>query len=392
MLVSRGRLRTVLTLAGILLVTAGTQVIPTLPALSAPVSSVAAALPAVPFELRIQANLQHVRDRLAGNGPHTWVLETILREHRQLLHFDPDANRGRGSWVELVGTIDHRTRAVGILVPGSAAFIDSDNFIKYHRRATHLVRESGGSLAMVIWAAGNFPQGWLQGSLTSYQRALGRALALFSHELRAEIGRQPGPDAPVRVVVAGHSFGGAVVGAAERYGLDADAVIHIASAGMGEVSDPHDYPVPERSRYSMTAPGDVIGFVQGLPGPPGLGHGPDPDTFRCVVRLATGYLPADPAALDELGEPLGERAGTPIRGFSSHSEVFTPHSHAWWRIYRVLLGLVPAVPACPPPAEHKPLHARVLPLAVPRVVTDSQCRAGGGLRPADRQRLRRRLR
>src|SRR5690606_10207221 len=150
-----------------------------------------------------------------------------------------------------------------------------------------------------------------------------------------------GPDAQVRIVVAGHSFGGAGVAAAERYGLEADAILHIATAGMGDVRDPSDSPGPGRRRYSRPAPGDRLGFVQGLPGPPGVGHGPDPDTFRCVVRLPTGYLPGDPSVRDELGQRLGERAGALIGGVSSHSEVFIRYSDAWWQIYRVFPGQGP---------------------------------------------------
>jgi hypothetical protein len=393
MLAGAGRLRTDLTLAGVLLVAAGTQVVPDLPAAApTPEMSVVAALPGVPFEARIEANLDRVHISLSSAGEQRWALSAALAAGRQWLHFDPEGNGGRGSWAELVGSIDERTEAVGILVPGSAAFIDSDNFFRYHQRATDLVEVSEGRLAVVIWAAGDFPQGWLQGAITRYQRALGQALALFSQELRAELARELGPGNQVRLVVAGHSFGGAVVGAAERHGLDADAVLHVASAGVGEVSDPHDYPEPERPRYSITAPGDLIGWVQGLPLPPGLGHGPDPDTFRCVIRLPAGHLPDDPAALGELGEPLRARAGSPIRGWSAHSDVFIRYSDAWWQIYRVFLGRAPVLPDCPPPAESRPLHARVLPLAVPRVVTDSQCRAGSGLRPGDRHRLLSRLR
>jgi hypothetical protein len=239
---------------------------------------------------------------------------------------------------------------------------------------------------MVVWAAGTFPKGWLQGAMTRYRAPLGRALAVFSHELRAEISRRRGPDSGVQVVVAGHSFGGAVVGTAERYGLDADVVLHIASAGVGNARDPYDYPDPTRPRYSITAPGDLIGFVQGLPAPPGLGHGADPDGFRCVTTLPTGRLPANPAATNELGELLGDRAGDRIGGWSSHSDLFIHHSDAWWEIYRVFTGAAPPSPACPPPNDHEPVKARVLPLAVPRVVTDSQCRAGGGLRPGGRHR------
>lgn len=382
-----GRFRTVVTVAGVLLIAAGTQVIPSVPVPVANATTVTAGLPGVPFEARIEANLERVVRAAseATSEAAAAVYESILADGRQLLHFDPDANRGRGSWAELIGAIDERTETVGVLVPGSAAFIRDANFDKYYQRAKDLVDESDGRLAMIVWAAGTFPKGWLQGAFTSYELSLGRALADFSHELRREITYRLGSGSGVNVVVAGHSFGGAVVGAAERFGLDADVVLHIASAGMGQVRDPYDYPDPTRPRYVMTAPGDLISLVQGVQAIPGLGHGADPNTFRCVVVLPTGRLPRSPAATDEFGQPLGSRAGQPIGGVSSHSEVFIRHSDAWYQIYRVFTGRAPTPPDCPPPTQDPP-RARVLPLAVPRVVTDSQCRAGGGLRPVCGQR------
>ena len=271
---------------------------------------------------------------------------------------------------------------VGILVPGSSAFV-----VTPASTGTISARDrwrAGSRLAMVVWAAGTFPG--CQAGRYRYPAELGRSLALFSLELRMELDREFGPVRRPRVVAVGHSFGGAVVGEAERYGLAVDAVLHVASAGVGRVRDPYDFPDPRRPRYSMTAPGDLIGLVQGLPTPPGLGHGPDPDDFRCVTTLPTGRLPDDPAARDELGRPLGERAGSTIGGVSSHSDVFIRYSDAWWGIYRFLVGTVPPPPECPPPDDEDPTRARLLPLAVPRVVTDSQCRAGGGLRPGGRHR------
>lgn len=380
-----GLLRTGMTAAAVLLVAAGTQVIPSVSPPPVTVVTVAASLPSVPFQSRIEANLERVTATLIGAAPEqAEAYQRILDEGRQLLHFDPDGNRGRGAWAELIGSIDRTTETVGILVPGSAAFILDRNFDKYRQRADHLVEASDGRLAVVVWAAGTFPKGWVQGAVSHYRQSLGRSLAVFSHELRQEIERVQGPDAQARIVVAGHSFGGGVVGSAEQYGLDADAVMHVASSGMGDVRDPYDYPDPTRPRYVMTAPGDLIGLVQGLPAPPGLGHGPAPDDFRCTVDLPVGRLPDDPSAVDEDGRPLGERAGRPIEGIPSHSDVFIRGSDAWWRILEVFTGQAPVPPPCPPPADPAPVKARVLPLAVPRVVTDSQCRAGGGLRPGGR--------
>jgi hypothetical protein len=378
------RLRVVLATAAALLVVAGAPVIPTPPLPAVAGASVVPEPPGPRFEERIAASAARLRPAVAATDG-AGIATTIAAGGRQLLHVDLDANRGRGSWIELLGDIDERTEVVGILVPGSAAFVNHDNFDRYHRRAADLVEQSDGRLALVVWADGTFPQGWIQGAMVRYPRALGAGLARFSHDLRAEIERRRGPDADVAIVVAGHSFGGAVVGAAERHGLVADVVLHLASAGMGEVRDPYDYPVPERPRYAMTAPGDLISYVQGAPGPPGFGHGPDPERFRCVIVLPTGNLPDDPRLPDELGVPLGERAGTMIGGVSSHSDIFIRHSDAWWQIYRAFLGRAPAPDTCPPPEGSGRLHARVLPLVVPRVIIDGRCRAGGGLRPGGRR-------
>lgn len=373
-------------MTAVLLIAASTQVVPALSV--PPVSRLTLSdLPNTSFDDRIQENLARVRELVTETAAeHVPVYRSILEQSRQLLQFDPDANQRRGSWAELVGQLSERTETVGILVPGSAAFIHDDNFGKYYQRAADLVEAGDGRLAMVVWADGRFPKGWLRGAMSHYHVRLGRSLALFSQELRAETARVLGPDHEVQLVVAGHSFGGAVVGAAERYGLDADAVLHIASAGMGLVRDPYDYPEPERPRYTMTAPGDLISLVQGLPAPPGLGHGPSPDRFRCAIKLPTGHLPPDRSAVDEHGDDLRERAGRRIDGVSSHSEVFIRYSDAWWQIYGFFSGTVPAPEQCSPPAEPAPADARVLPLAVPRAVTASQCRAGGGLRPAGRHR------
>src|SRR5690606_19411263 len=194
----------------------------------------------------------------------------------------------------------------------------------------------------------------VQAGLDRYPAELGRSLALFSQELRMELDREFGPVRRPRVVAVGHSFGGAVVGEAERYGLAVDAVLHVASAGVGRVRDPYDFPDPTRPRYVMTAPGDLIGLVQGLPTPPGLGHGPDPDEFRCTVVLPVGRLPDDPSAVDEDGRPLGERAGRPIEGIPSHSDVFIQHSDAWRQILGVFTGQAPA----PAPCRRRPTRPR----------------------------------
>ena len=95
---------------------------------------------------------------------------------------------------------------------------------------------------------------------------------------------------PIAVTYIGHSYGGSIVGTAEALGLTADRTLYVAAAGAGVgVDDPGDWHNrnPDVLRFSMTAPGDFIEAVQGIPGGP---HGADPDEMNGVIRLATGIL------------------------------------------------------------------------------------------------------
>lgn len=120
-------------------------------------------------------------------------------------------------------------------------------------------------------------------------------MAGFSKDVRLETAALTG-GSTAHLTVAGHSYGGAVVGIAETYGLDADRVMHVESPGMGnDVTSTSDYrPVnPDVRRYSMTAPSDPIALVQGAD-VLGYGHGGDPDQMAGVTRLATGNYKVAP--------------------------------------------------------------------------------------------------
>ena len=79
-----GRLRTVLTVAGGLLVTAGTQVIPSFPLPPVTVNTIAASLPGLPFETRIEANLERAAAAVTNAAPeYAGVYRQIVAESRQ---------------------------------------------------------------------------------------------------------------------------------------------------------------------------------------------------------------------------------------------------------------------------------------------------------------------
>ncbi|MFD0555503.1 alpha/beta hydrolase [Stackebrandtia endophytica] len=276
--------------------------------------------------------------------------QRVVERDHELLYFDPLANNGQGSWVELVGELDDATY-VGVLVPGGSAFISSDNFTRYSDRAGSFVDASDGSLAMIVWAGAPFPSGWIQEASPTWAQDAAAALTAFVSDLR----RQVGDD--VTITLAGHSYGGAVVGLAETRELDVDQVMHLASAGAGfGVTSPDDYTRPCRIRYDMMAPGDPIGFVQNIPGITGLGHGVEVSTLPGVRRLLTGAVPDDPDAFDDVHRTLGSLgiAGKEIGGMHAHSEIFIPQSDAWRNMYavftmgdpRLLDDQPPPVPGC----------------------------------------------
>lgn len=261
-------------------------------------------------------------------------LEAIMDDGRRLIQFDPLANDGQGSWVELRGDPD-RAAEVAVLVPGGSAFIVSDNFGRYSQRARSFVDASHGELAMIVWAGAPFPSGWIEEAQPGWARDAAPLLADFMNDLRNRL------DPSVLVTLAGHSYGGAIVGLAETHDLAADRVVHVASAGAGYgVDSPLDYTRPCRARYTMMAPGDPIGYVQDVPGFTGLGHGISPADLAGVRRMSTGWLPDDPDARDDVGRTLGSQgiAGKPIGGVHAHSEVFIPDSDAWRNLLTVFTG------------------------------------------------------
>ena len=326
-------------------------------------------LDGAPYPVRIAANRIRLTAETASSSripapvwSAPWNLSALPYRHffaganargHQLVYFDPNANNGQGSWAELIGdlsTADH----VGLLVPGGSASVVSDNFIRYAMRARSFTDapEAKGRLAMVVWAGGEFPSGWFQEGMAAYAESTAPRLAAFSQDLRTRMA--PG----ARLIAVGHSYGGPVVGLAETHGLDADVVLHLASAGSGHgVQSVRDYDVPCRTRYSMTAPADLIGYVQGSGDAPGVGHGLDPDDMAGTILLDTGFHVDDPAATDDIGRPLGPLAGTEIRGIHAHSEIFNPGSGGWRNVLAVLTdGPVvlragpqpPPVPGCGP--------------------------------------------
>ncbi|WP_328357335.1 alpha/beta hydrolase family protein [Mycobacterium sp. NBC_00419] len=250
-------------------------------------------------------------ERLLADVPDP--LDRDRRIPRQILAFDPD----REMFIELSGDLG-RARAIGVLVPGlNTTFGDTADDLATTRR---FVAGSGGDVAMINYLGGPFPTGPLPAGIVDaaepdYALAMAPRLVAFSEDVERRAG-----DIPVTYI--GHSYGGSIVGTAERFGLTADRVIYVEAAGAGVgVHSPADWHNrnPAVLRFSMTAPGDLISAVQGIPFGP---HGADPDEMPGVIPLATGR----------------RLTGEPMVGLSTHSDVLTEPSDAWHNILAVIIG------------------------------------------------------
>lgn len=301
-------------------------------------------LDGVDFDTRAVANEISIRNALiveeqAGRGapghPRADRLRAFLARRSRVLAFD---NSAGGHFIEMVGAIGPDTRNAAIFVPGTFAGMDTSD--DESAAAAELARRTGGPV--FVYLDGDLPQqlGYerlpailgVVGSIGAplalrdsaadprYARAMAPRLVSFARELDTELAAA----APrARTTVIGHSYGGSVVGSAEQLGLRADNVIYASSAGTGVFDGPWRNPNPDVARYSLTAPGDPIHYVQSLPGNP---HGHDPDTAPGVARLDTGRY-AD---------------GRLVAGADGHSAYWhDPDSTAFQNMVKVIAGEEP---------------------------------------------------
>jgi uncharacterized protein YukE len=256
----------------------------------------------------------------------------------QVVLFDPDAGR----FGEVIGPLDAENLAV--LVGGTGTNLTTMD--DQAQRAWKFVATDPGALAVITYLGGPMPQNAIVNSpLRTYADAIGPHLAGFANGIRATI--------EVPLTVAGHSYGGLVVGQAEATGMVVDRVIYVEASGSG-VRDAHEYAAPDTPRYSMTAPGDFIEPVQASGA-----HGSDPDEITGTIRLETGrFHPETPA---DGPERL-------VSGWSSHSEVFDPETDAFTNIHAVMTG--GEVKLWTPPTDRWVQHTGVLPTRERHYPTD----------------------
>jgi Alpha/beta hydrolase len=237
---------------------------------------------------------------------------------RQILAFDPK----RYSLIELTGDLETAS-SVGVMVPGmGTTILDSGANTETARR---FVAAGGGDVAMITYLGGRFPTGGTvvtalaEAADPRYATDMAPRLVAFSEDVNRTVDAT-GRHIPVTYI--GHSYGGSILGTAERLGMTADRTVYVEAAGAGvgvhDESDWHNRN-PDVVRATMTAPADLISLVQGLPLGP---HGADPDELKGVVHLPTGLR------LD----------GTIMSGPSSHSDVLNEPSDAWQNILDVITG------------------------------------------------------
>lgn len=243
------------------------------------------------------------------------------RVSRQILAFDPR----RASLIELNGDLEDAT-SVGVLVPGLNTTIAGS--VSTTESARRFVAAGRGKVATITYLGGPFPTGQLAAGVLDaadprYALDMAPRLVAFSEDVNRTVDHgavKTGRSLPVTYI--GHSYGGSIVGTAERLGLTADRVIYVEAAGAGvgvhETTDWHNRN-PDVLRFSMTAPGDPIELVQGLPMGP---HGADPDELPGVIRLETGR----------------RLNGQVMWGLAAHSDVLDEPSDAWRNVLGVLTG------------------------------------------------------
>lgn len=287
----------------------------------------------VPWGMRIAANRTNIAQAILDEpDPHRAAFyRTLLGEvddpagggrrvDRQIVAFDP----ARASLVELTGDLAS-ARSVAVLIPGMNTTIEGS--AANTATARRFVAAGGGDVAVLTYLGGPFPRGNLVSGVVDaasprYALDMAPRLVAFSEDVDRTVDTQAAGRAPVPVTYIGHSYGGSILGTAEALGLTADQTMYVAAAGAGVgVQDPSEWHNrnPDVVRYSMTAPGDFIQVVQGLPRGP---HGADPDEMPGVIHLATGYY-------DD---------GRLMAGIDAHSDVLNAPSDSWRNILAVITG------------------------------------------------------
>lgn len=213
--------------------------------------------------------------------------------HSVLVAFDPEDE----SFVTYVGRLDPvtgelpaATRHIGVLIPGTGT--NPATWSQETPRAQKVLSTIGQTqdVGIFTWAGGRFPQ-FLDAVSADDSATLGPRLGRFVDSVR--------PTTGATITAVGYSYGGAVLGMAEKTGIDIDRSVAVSSAGLGNgVRSVDDYARTSAiPHYAMMAPGDrIVGYTQSLQAGD-LGHGGSPvDPRSGFERLETGYRDSEAGA------------------------------------------------------------------------------------------------
>lgn len=265
-----------------------------------------------------------------------------LWRHRQVLLFD---GAGPGRIAEMWGLLDEQTRQVAVYVGGTGTTARQFGWPTGIGRALARTDPSGRT-AVVVWMGAEFPSAiGSHAPFARYARDAGQPLRDHVEALDVPAG--------IPITLVGHSYGGAIIGAAERLGVRADRVVHAGVPGVGPgVRDVQDYPSVDAlgryrdvQRYALTAPGDLIRLWQrsdepisriSIVGARRAPHwiadhtlGADPTRLAGVQVLDTGIWETDRA----------DRAtGEILHGPRGHADVVEPGTTAFRRIAAIVAG------------------------------------------------------
>lgn len=226
---------------------------------------------------------------------------------------------GDGRVVTMNGTPSASTGTSAVLVPGTGA--DLSSLEAYSQRLNHLVADGGPQHLSFYWQGSDLPDEVKHNASSQYNEAGGPLLAGFDAALDLELA------AGTRSTYIGYSAGAALVGTAEREGLDSTRIIYLAPSGVGNdvgsVADTHN---PEAVRFWIQARDDPITWALLLGG---VSQGGDPEQMH-ATRLESGYID------HELGGAL----------VSGHEQYFHPQSTAMENMWQVVHGgrVYPYVP------------------------------------------------
>ncbi|WP_104102059.1 hypothetical protein [Arthrobacter sp. 08Y14] len=243
-------------------------------------------------------------------------LDNAVENNRQVVMASLE---GDGRIVTMNGTPSQDAKTSTILVPGTSS--DLSALEDYSLRLDNITSDRGADDVSFYWQGTDLPNKVPDNRFSSYNESGGPLLAGFDAALDLELSPE------TRSTYIGYSAGAALVGTAEREGLNSTNIIYLAPSGAGnEVDGVEDTRNQEAHRYWIQTRDDPIVLAQLLGG---ISQGGDPQQMD-VVRLESGFI--DHAK----GGPL----------VSGHEEYFSPDSTAMLNMRRVVLNeaVFPYVP------------------------------------------------